>query len=128
MANKHGFVHPIEAILNAYTWYPSYFKDIDTAEIIIDGIIHHMFPIPVRAIDGKDLEINNQEKFDNIPINIKKLIIYSSLRYKIGPISLCKSKYKEGKIMSRADKIVFFKKEFTIASLKSFLTGLNKKL
>ena len=49
--NKHGFRHPIEAVVNAITWYPDYFKNIDEAIIIVDRIIHHMFPLKVREFN-----------------------------------------------------------------------------
>ena len=45
LRNKHGFVHPIEAVVNAITWFPQYFKTKEKTVIIIDGIIHHMFPL-----------------------------------------------------------------------------------
>ena len=101
--NKHGFTHPIEAAINAITWYPEYFKDED-AYIIIDGIIHHMYPLPVRAINSSEMDLNNDATYKKLPIKFKKMIIKSSKRWSIGKISFCRSKYKEGRIMSKADK------------------------
>ena len=49
--NLHGFTHPIEAVVNAITWFPNIFQDEEESLMIIDGIIHHMYPLPVRAID-----------------------------------------------------------------------------
>lgn len=126
--NRHGFVHPIEGAVNAATWYPEYFNESKKSEIIIDGIIHHMFPFPVRSLNGDNIELNNQIKLGELPINIRNLIISSTLRSKIGKISLCKSKYIEGKIVSKADKIVSFSKDFTIAGAIACITGINKNL
>ena len=129
--NKHGFAHPIEAVINAYMWYPEYFKDLTKARVIIDGIIHHMYPFPVRAININfdNTEINNLEKIDFIDDEIKNLIIESSVSFKKLPISFRRSIYKEGRVMSRADKIVSIRKELkSIKSLKACITGKNKEL
>lgn len=40
LTNRHGFVHPIEAVINANTWYPKYFESDLKSKIIIDGVIH----------------------------------------------------------------------------------------
>ena len=126
--NKHGFVHPIEGAINAATWYPEFFNQDKQSEIIIDGIIHHMFPFPVRALNGDDIELNNQIKLAELPINIRNIIISSTLRNKIGKISLCPSKFSEGRIVSKADKIVSFSKDFTIPGALACITGINKNL
>ena len=129
--NKHGFTHPIEAVINAYMWYPEYFKDLTKARIIIDGIIHHMYPFPVRAINVSfnESEINNLDKIDFIDDEIKNLIIESSISFKKLPISFRRSNYKEGRVMARADKIVSIRKELnSIRSLKACITGKNKAL
>ena len=34
-----------------------------------------MFPFPVRALNEKDAELHNQEKFEKLPTHIKKNII-----------------------------------------------------
>ena len=129
--NKHGFTHPIEAVINASIWYPEYFKDLTKAKIIIDGIIHHMYPFPVRAINVNfnESEINNLDKIDFINDEIKNLIIESSISLKKLPISFRRSIYKEGRVMSRADKLISFKKELkSVRALKACITGKNKKL
>lgn len=88
-----------------------------------------MFPFPVRAINGTNIELNNEEKFNNLNPNIRNLIISSTLRFKIGHISLCRSQYLPGRIMSTADKIVSFGKEdFTLNGIKACLTGINPDL
>ena len=126
--NKHGFVHPIEGAINAATWYPEFFNQDKKSEIIIDGIIHHMFPFPVRALNGDDIELNNQIKLAELPINIRNIIISSTMRSKIRKISLCSSKFSEGKIVSKADKVVSFSKDFTIPGALACITGINKNL
>lgn len=128
--NKHGFTHPIEAAINAVTWYPEYFND-DNAFTIIDGIIHHMFPFPVRAIDYfiEDTEINNINKFKELDSKIQKMIILSTNRVRVNRVSMCRSVYEEGKIVSKADKLVSFHKDLhNVSSMLACLTGHNKKL
>ncbi len=127
--NKHRFTHPIEGAINAATWYPELFKEKESAEIIIDGIIHHMFPFPVRVLNKKDAQLNNQQKFEQLDPRIKDLIITSSMRCQIGNISLCPSKFKEGRIISKADKIVSQEEDLTSWNgLIASVTRKNKKL
>lgn len=127
--NKHGFRHPIEAAINAATWYPEFFKDDKETEILLDSIIHHMFPFPVRALNNLDAELQNQKKFENLSSNIQKIIIDSTKRKRFRTISFSRSKYIEGRIVSNADKKIAWGKE-----LKSFhgilacITGKNPKL
>ena len=129
LVNSHGFVHPVEVAINVATWYPEYFDNEEEAEIIIDGIMHHMFPFPVRVLDGSDLELNNKEKFDRLNSNIKSIIINSSNRFKLGAVSICPSKFKEGRIMSKADKIVSLGKDLkTFNGVIACLTGHNSNL
>ena len=101
MRNKHGFVHPIEAIVNAITWFPKYFETKEKAFIIIDGVIHHMFPLAVRAIDEEDMELNNSDKYNKLPQKYKDMIKLSTNIGKIGHYSLRKSMFIEGRIMSK---------------------------
>lgn len=119
----------MEACVNAITWFPQIFTNEHDTLMIIDGIIHHMFPLPVRAIDGTPLELNNQEKYDALPENFKKIMTASTLIGKVGSFSLRKSFYIEGRLMSKADKIVAMRKD--LHSLEGYLalvTGKNKKL
>lgn len=129
LVNRHGFTHPIEGAINANTWYPQYFENSKKSEIIIDGIIHHMYPFPVRALDNTKAELNNDKKFEQLDPTIKNLIINSTLRFKIGHISLCPSKYVEGRIMSKADKYVSIYKDLkSFNGLKACITGKNENL
>ena len=130
-SNKHGFRHPIEASINAINWYPDAFKNVSDAEIIIDGILHHMYPLPVsRIISIKDnlTELNNYELFCSLNEDCKNIIISSLERKHIGRLSFSKSKFKEGRILSKADRIVSFKQIKNIESAKALLTGKNKSI
>lgn len=127
--NKHGFTHPLEAAINASTWFPNYFEDLEDAKIIIDGIIHHMYPLPVRALDNTDAELNNYDKWDNLNDDIKGLIKLSSNRNKIGSVSLSATKYIEGKLVSKADKLVTIKSDkLSFKAYQALLTGKNSDL
>lgn len=129
LKNKHGFIHPIEACINAITWFPQIFEDEHDALIIIDGIIHHMFPLPVRAIDDKPLELNNQQKYEELPTRFKKIMQTSTTIGQLGPFSLRKSFYIEGVLMSKADKIVAIRKDIhSFRGLLALVTGNNKNL
>ena len=130
--NKHGFMHPLEAAINAYSWFPECFTDSKTNELILDGIIHHMWPFPVLSID-ENTSFNNIEKYNNLPKDIKEIIISSSNRkcivVKNEKISFCKPFSCEGKAIIIADKKV------TISSDKlgfydtiALITGKNKKI
>ena len=129
--NAHGFRHPIEAVINAFTWYPSLFENMDDARKIIDGIVHHMFPFPVRVFKSGDknlLELKNYELLDSMPIYIKEILAQSTNRGKVGKLSFARSKYKEGKIMSKADLRVSMKQIKNLSSATALITGKNKKL
>lgn len=129
--NAHGFIHPIEAAINSIIWYPEYFKNLDNAKIIIDGILHHMAPFPLRCINNefKDTEINNIDKVKLLDNKLKKIISDSTKRRKLGNLSFAKSLYIEGKIVSRADKIISIVKDLkSFNSLIACITGKNPDL
>ena len=129
--NKHGFRHPIEAVINANVWFPELFKNKEESKIIIDGILHHMYPLPVRTFIDSDInkmELKNFDLIDKLSDQSKKIIIESLNRKKVKNYSVSKSKYKEGKIMSKADKKVSRGQIKNISSLTSLVTGHNKSL
>lgn len=129
--NKHGFRHPIEAIINANSWYPEMFEIKQDAEKIIDGVVHHMYPLPVTSFvdSGKnDLELKNFDKVSGMSELSKSILEASSNRGKIGRVSLARSKYPEGRIMSDADKIVSMTNFNNVNGLMALLTGHNKNL
>ena len=127
--NKHGFRHPIEAVINAY----SYFKDdfTDYEEIIIDGIIHHMYPFPVIILNNDKInnrELNNYDLFVKLPKRIKEIIYKSTNRNKLFNLSWSKSKYLEGKIVSKADKKASLKEFNNLSGIVALITGKNKTI
>ena len=129
--SKHGFRHPVEAVINAITWYPNIFDNKVDAKILIDGIVHHMFPLPVRIINEnkiEKIELKNVDNYNKLSKEYRDMIINSLNRNRIGVISLSRSKYKEGRIMSKADKKVSHKQIKNISSAKALLTGHNKKI
>ncbi len=129
--NKHGFRHPIEAAINSYKWFPKLFDDKDNARIIIDGIIHHMYPLPVQSfykeVNNK-FDLNNYDLLVDFPNEIIEMIVESSKRGRIGRISFASPKYREGKILSKADKIVSAKQIRDLKSMMALLTGKNSSL
>ena len=128
--SKHGFRHPIEAVINGINWYPEIFNE-DDKEIIIDGIIHHMYPLPVRVLNENKIdkiELKNKDSYYKLSDDNKKILINSSKRKRIGVISISKSKYREGRLMSKADKKVSRKQIKNFSSLTSLVTGHNKKI
>lgn len=131
--NKHGFRHPIEAIISSITHFPEYFENLDEAKIIIDGVIHHMYPFPVRCVEigGYNiLELNNYPDLLKIKPELLELIIESSNRHRISCFSFNKSLYLEGRLMSKADKIVsrLNLKGSSMSSKTALLTGTNKNI
>jgi len=129
MCNKHAFVHPIEAIVNAITWYPEYFKNKDKAMVIIDGVLHHMYPLAVRRIDDLDMDLNNNELYLALPDRYKDMIKLSLSSAAFSHYSLRKSFFPEGRIMSKADKKVSFTKDFrTIYGYLAILGIENKNI
>ena len=129
--NAHGFRHPIEAVINACSWYPVLFEDLNDAKKIIDGIVHHMFPFPVLRFKLRDknlMELKNYELLDKIPIHVKRILVRVTSRGRIGSLSIARSKYKEGRLMSKADKRVSNTQIKDISCLLSLCTGKNKKL
>ena len=128
--NKHGFTHPLEAIINAINWYPDYFKDLDKANIIIDGVIHHMYPLPVRVFDPNNnkMELNNYDLIKNIDKDLLDIMIKSTSRKRSGVVSTSRSKYIEGRILSKADKKVSVRQIKNVGSAKALITGKNNSL
>ena len=129
--HKHGFVHPIEAVINAINWYSDEFINDDNSKIIIDGILHHMYCFPVastKSFEKNELELVNYDLLDNISEKNKKIILDSLNRRKTGKISYCKSKYKEGRIVRLADHLVSLKQITRPSDAVALVTGKNKRL
>lgn len=129
--NLHGFTHPIESVINSITWFKEEFKDDTKARILIDGIIHHMYPFPVAVFKNEtdnELELNNFDLIKDLDKKYIDMIIESTNRNKIGNVSLSTSKYLEGRVMARADKIATIKQLDNIYDAKALVTGKNKKI
>lgn len=120
---KHGFMHPLEAIINAYTWYPEYFEDKIKREKIIDGIAHHMYPFPVRKVH-KNIKIND-EYINNF--KLYKLLVKTTLS-KGKNLSFKKASFIEGRIVSKADKKATIKEIKNLSSLLALVTAKNKSI
>lgn len=129
--HKHGFRHPVEAVINALNWFPDYFdKD---AYKIIDGIIHHMYPFPVCTFYDDDtniLELENYNLIENIDDKYLGMIKKSSCRFKIFGVSFSRAKTKEGRLMSKVDKKVSINnfRHTKVGSKLALLTGKNKHI
>ncbi len=109
ISNMHGFVHPIEAVINSSLWFPFLFDSKDSYKLV-DGIIHHMWPFPVRKVyKFNTTEINNYVKTGLISEEIRDMIVLSTSRSSFGNISFGNSNTIEGKIVSFCDKVVSFK-------------------
>lgn len=129
--NKHGFRHPIEAAINAITWFPELFDDDEISSIMLDGIIHHMFPLPVLSINYnnyKKRELRNIQAFENLDKKYKDMIIKSTSRKRIGCISFSRPFWIEGKVMSNADKISSLDNFSSIHGVLALVTGNNKNI
>ena len=129
--HKHGFRHPLEACINSINWYPEIFNNNDESKKIIDGILHHMFPLPVLSIKNKDinsLELKNMPLYNKLSNNYRNIINNALRRKKVGPVSLSRSIYQEGRIMAKADRMVSRSQIKDFSSFKSLITGHNKKI
>lgn len=129
--HRHGFIHPIEAAINSSIWFQDEFNDSKKSEIIIDGIVHHMYPLPVTSYNSYDeniLQLYNYELSKRVRPDLRDMLIDSSNRARIGEVSLTRSKFKEGRIMSFADKMVSISDIDGTGSITSLITGKNKRL
>lgn len=127
----HGFAHPLEAAINSISWFKEEFKDDFKARVLIDGIVHHMYPLPVLSMtDNKnnELELQNYKLYKKLSKKHKQMIVDSSNRLKVGQISVARSRYLEGRIMARADKIASTKQIGCLNDATALVTGKNKKL
>ncbi len=126
-SNKHGFRHPLEAVINAITWFPELFDDDKQSTIIIDGIIHHMYPLGVRVLSNH-MELKNENDLKNIDKKYIEIIKKSTNRFKLFHLSFAHSKFKEGRVVSICDKKVSIRQIKNIYSLTSLITGNNKSI
>ncbi len=131
ISNKHGFRHPLESVINSLIWYKEIFDNFQYSYDLIDGIIHHMYPFPVRIFQNYNenvLELKNFEMIKNIDKKYIDYIIETTNINKIGNFSYSKPKTKEGKIVLKADKMVSIGNFDSINDLKACITGKNKNI
>ena len=105
-----------------------------------NAILHKPYELSSQfRCDGSDgyisflnnlLELNNYCSIKKLDGNIKNYLIYTSNKYRLGNICFCRSSFREGRIVSIADKIVSFRnfKNVNFQGLQSLITGKNKNL
>lgn len=90
-----------------------------------------MYPLPVRRFnlsDTNNLELRNYEIIETLDENLKQILINSSNRNGIGPVSLSLSKNKEGRLVNISDKISSMYDLSTINGYIALITGNNKNI
>ena len=86
-----------------------------------------MYPLPVICFKDygyNKFELKNYDLIVNLSDIHKKILVWSTNRGKVEN----RSKYKEGRIMSKADKYVSFGQIKNISSATALLTGKNQKI
>lgn len=129
--NKHGFRHPIESVINSLIWYKDIFDKCSDKYALIDGIIHHMYPLPVGIFQNYEqniLELKNYNLISNIQTEDLKLLQKTTERTKIWCYSFASPTSIEGRIVAKADKIVSMDNLKNFSSVVALLTGKNKSL
>lgn len=131
--NGHGFRHPIESVINSSIWFPDIFNEEHKTQIITDGIVHHMYPLPVMRFTEDEINIHELKNFKCIKemdSQVKDALIEASNRSITRNLSVTSSKYVEGIIVSNADKIVSVGnfKGSNINGITALITKKNKNL
>lgn len=129
--NKHGFRHPIESVINSLTWYYEVFESSNDKYALMDGIIHHMYPLPVGLFDKYSdnfLELQNFDLITNLKKEYIELLKKTTNRGKIWCYSFAQPISIEGKIVAKADKMVSKENLNNISSILALVTGKNKKI
>ena len=132
-SNKHAFRHPIEAVINSSVWFPEIFDTKEDIKVITDGIVHHMFPLPVARLNDSNynlLELRNFDYMEKMNSSVKESLITSCNKSAMGHVSLTPSSFSEGKIVSSADKIVSLNnlRGCNVNALLALITGKNDNL
>lgn len=129
----HGYRHPIESVINSSIWFPDIFKEGKKTKIITDGIVHHMYPLPVMRFKENEINMHELKNFKytkKMNQLVKESLIESSNRSATRNLSITPSQYIEGVIVSNADKIVTLGnfKGSNINGIVSLITKKNKNL
>lgn len=76
------------------------------------------------------MELANFEIIEQLDDDTKNQLETLGSRKSIGPYSICPNLYREGQIMSNADKIVSFAnfKNSNISAISALFTGNNKNI
>ena len=129
--HAHGFRHPVEAAINSMVWFKEEFDNPVKAEILLEGIVHHMYPLPVMSFrNTKDniFELKNFDLLKEIPIRNIKLLEKVCDNHFFNNFSFRKSKYIEGRVMSKADKKASLNQFNNMHSVLALVTGKNKTI
>ena len=90
-----------------------------------------MFPLPVvriKSFKSNRYELKNYDLLDKVPDYVKDMILKSTNRFHLFNYSFCRSKYKEGRVLSFADKKVSLKQIKNVSSASALVTGKNKSI
>lgn len=128
--HKHAYRHPVEAVINSAFWFPDEFLDFEKSKKIVDGVVHHMAPLPVPKFTFDDmnlLELKNFDKIGDVSDDVKNILRSSCDRLSFKNVSIAFSNYYEGKIVSIADKVVAIDnmKHSNINGFLAIFTGEN---
>lgn len=129
--HAHGFRHPVEAAINSMVWFKEEFDNPVKAEILLEGIVHHMYPLPVMSFrNTKDniFELRNFDLLKEIPIRNIKLLEKVCDNHFFNNFSFRRSKYIEGRVMSKADKKASLNQFNNMSSVLALVTGKNKTI
>lgn len=90
-----------------------------------------MYPLMVPVINSfntNEIELKNYDKIKKIDEELLNQIIYSVNRGRLFNASLCKSKFKEGRIVSSSDKKVSLNNFTNLKGVTALITGTNKNI
>ena len=90
-----------------------------------------MYPLAVPVLTGFDtneIELKNYDKVKKIDNELLEQIIYSTNRGRIIKLSLCKSRYKEGRIVSNSDTLVSINNYESLKGVPALISGVNKNI
>ena len=127
----HGFSHPIEAAINSMVWFKNEFSDERKALVLLEGIVHHMYPLPVLSFyesETNELELNNFDMIKKISKENLDLLKKVSTPNITNELSFRISKYLEGRIMSKVDKKVSLGQFNNLSGILALVTGKNKSI
>ena len=90
-----------------------------------------MYPLAVPSIstfNKNEVELKNFEKTKYIEERLLNYIIYSTNRGRLGKLSICMSKFIEGKIVCISDTKVSISNFEKLKGVTALVTGVNKNI